>query len=104
MRFSTLVPFFPLSVLSAPYLVRCGCADDSIDQLKNGLKLAFETLFNQAIKPPRQGALANDTLSPCSTLALLLSILGPVDRLGDALQKGTRPLGDGYPSLAKVII
>ena len=95
-RFSTLVAFLPLSVLATPYLVRCGCADDSIDQLKNGLKLAFETLFNQAIKPPRQGALANDTLSPCSTLALLLSILGPVDRLGDALQKGTRPLGDEY--------
>jgi len=99
-RFSTLVAFLlPLSVLAAPYLIRCGCADDSVDQLKNGLthtKLAFETLFNQAIKPSRQGALDNDILSPCSTLALLLSISGPVDRLGDALQKGTRPLGDEY--------
>jgi len=98
MRFSTLVAFiFPLAALAAPSLVRR--VDDSFDQLKSGVtdtKLAFEAIFIQAIKPPRQDALANATFSPRSTIALLLSIGGPVDRLGAALENGTPPLGDEY--------
>lgn len=100
MRFSTLLAvLLPLAAhaLPTPPVVRA--ADDSFGQLKTGLtqtKDAFVAIFNAAIQPPRQGALADDTLGPRSALALLLATGGPVDQLGDALENHTAPSNNTY--------